>query len=119
MMKKHELLNNLSQFTGSENSYYHPMFEAYRYTDGIRFLAQNAGCYWLLEHILIHQSLPEIMKEEFQVWKITVEDSKATITVDDGNDNIVKKWTDIFTDFPLDEISLWFENQTLFLPSER
>lgn len=119
MLGKQELLANLNQFTGTTQWYRHSLFRKYLYTDGMQYLAENAGCYWLLDHILIHQSLPEIAKEEFQNWKIVVTNSEATITVDDGNDNIIKKWKGIYTDFPLSEINLFFENNVLHLPSER
>lgn len=118
MKNKTELLAELAFFTGTTQWYYHPMFKAYRYTDGVRYVAQEMGAYWLLEHILIHQTLPEIKGMEFQVWKMAVKDSKATIRVEDGNDNLVKEFEISFTDFPLDEITFWMEGNVLLLPSE-
>lgn len=119
MKNANELLADLSQFTGSQQSYFHPTFKAFIYTEGIRYLAQNAECYWLLEHIFLHQTNAKIKAQEFQVWKLTKDsDSKATITVDDGNDNIIETFDIPFTDFPLDSIKLYFIGNTLLLPSE-
>ena len=57
-------------------------------------------------------------KEPFQVWKIKVENNQAVVTIDDGNSNFLKKYNLEFTDFPLDEIEIWFTDRTLLLRSE-
>jgi len=50
-----------------------------------------------------------VAAEEFQVWKLAVHpDRSATLTCDDGNDNIVFAKEIEHTDFPLDEITLYF-----------
>ena len=118
-IKPEELLNELAQFTGTTQWFYHPMFPFFRYTDGVRYLAQKAECYWLLEYIFSNQMLSEIKVQEFQVWKIVVnEDDSATIKVEDGNDNLVKEFKIPFTTFPLKEFDLWFTNNVLLLKSE-
>jgi hypothetical protein len=53
------------------------------------------------------------------VWKLTVRsDRSATLTCDDGNGTVVFTKEIEYTDFPLDEISLWFTNNVIYLPSE-
>jgi hypothetical protein len=42
----------------------------------------------------------------------------ATLTCDDGNGNIVFTKNIEHTDFPLDEITLYFANSVIHLPSE-
>lgn len=117
-LSREELLTELAWFTGSTQLYYHPLFKAYKYTDGVRFLAQNAGAYWLLEYILSNQTLPVLKNETFQVWKMKVVNSSAIIKVEDGNSNVLKDFKISFTDFPLKEITFWIEGDTLLLPSE-
>ena len=117
-MPTEELKRNLAQFSGTTQWYKHPLFPKYVYTDGVRFLAVNAGAYWLLEFILSNQMLPEIKAEGFQVWKITVDGNKATIVVEEGNDRVIKTFNISYTDFPLDSFTLWFINRALILPSE-
>ncbi len=57
--------------------------------------------------------------EEFQVWKLTVrDDHSASLVCDDGNDHIVYTEHIEYTDFPLNEITLYFANNTIYLPSE-
>ena len=43
----------------------------------------------------------------------------GVLTVEDGNDNTVFSKAIPFTDFPPEGITLWFENNTIYLPSER
>ena len=43
---------------------------------------------------------------------------EAEIVYSDGNDNILEKHGYRATDFPLDELRLYFVNDTLMLPSE-
>jgi hypothetical protein len=50
-----------------------------------------------------------VAAEEFQVWKLAVRpDRSATLTCDDGNGNIMFTKEIKYTDFPLDEITLYF-----------
>jgi hypothetical protein len=46
------------------------------------------------------------------------EDRSATLTCGDGDGNIVRTQQIAFTDFPLDEATLWFANGVIYLPSE-
>ena len=107
----------LRQFTGSEKFYRHPLFPPYIYTEGIQFLAEKAGAYWLLDHIFAHQ--PELKGQRFQVWKVTVSaDASARISVEDGNDAELAAYPLGYTDFPLEAFSLWLVDGILMLPSE-
>jgi Family of unknown function (DUF6876) len=56
--------------------------------------------------------------QEFQVWKLTVNENRtAELTCEDGNGKQVYSKKIEFTDFPLDTVTLWFENKTILLPS--
>jgi hypothetical protein len=82
-------------------------------------LAEECQCYWLIDLVASYQSDSKIMKEEFQVYQLTVnQDKSAVVEITDGNYNIIQTQDIEFTDFPLDEISLWFTNNVLYLPSE-
>jgi hypothetical protein len=57
--------------------------------------------------------------EEFQVWKLAVRPARtATLTCDDGKGHIVFTKEIEYTDFPLEEITLYFANRVIHLPSE-
>jgi hypothetical protein len=111
---------NLKQFTGSENWYRHGLNRNVTFTDGGKFVAEEGGAYWLLDTIAICQRHePKVSAEEFQVWKLKVNaDHTATLTCEDGNDNVVYTQKIPFTDFPLDEITFFFANGVIHLPSE-
>jgi uncharacterized protein DUF6876 len=112
--------SDLRQFTGSEHWYRHGLNRKILYTDGAQYVAEHGGAYWLLDEIaLIQPHGTTVAAEGFQVWKLAVRpDRTATLTCEDGNGTIVFSKEIEFTDFPLDEITLWFTNNTIFLPSE-
>jgi prepilin-type processing-associated H-X9-DG protein len=110
----------LRQFTGSENWYRHGLARNILFTDGAKYVADQGGAYWLLDEIALAQrGNSRVAAEEFQVWKLAVKpDRTATLTCDDGNGNVVSSKPIPFTDFPANEIELWFTNNTIYLPSE-
>ena len=119
MTDTQKLINELSQFNGTENWYKNPLFPGYYYTDGIQYLAEQAGAYWLIDYIFSNQSISAIRKLTFQAWKLDVnDDHTAKISVMDDNGAEVYSFHLEFTDFPLKEISLWLTDRILLLPSE-
>ena len=42
---------DLSGFTGTENWYRYAMMPRFTYTDGVKYLAEQAKAYWLLDAI--------------------------------------------------------------------
>ncbi len=111
---------DLSQFTGTEHWYRHALNRNVLFTDGAKYVAEEGGAYWLLDAIAIAQRYEKrVAAEDFQVWKLTVRsDQTATLTCEDGNGNVVHTQQLEFTDFPADEVTLWFENNVIYLPSE-
>ena len=119
MINPNELIHELKQFTGTERFYKNPIYPLFVYTDGIKYLADRVGAYWLIDYIFSNQHDTKIKTEPFQVWKISVaENNQAAIRVEDGNKNLVRQFNIEFTDFPLQEFELWFTDRTLLLPSE-
>jgi hypothetical protein len=109
----------LAQFTGTEQWYRHSLVRSILFTDGVKYVADTAGAYWLLDEIALAQRyVAKVRAEEFQVWKLVVRNSTATLFVEDGNNNKVWRKRIDFTDFPAEGISLWFTNNTILLPSE-
>jgi hypothetical protein len=118
-----ELRSNLGRFTGTEHHYPHPLARFVKYTDGALYLAKHAKCFWLLDEIALAQRyVPEVKREDFQVWKLIVADSRAALLVEDGNGNVVHQKTIGYTDFPLDHIELYCERDdeksVILLPTE-
>jgi hypothetical protein len=111
--------SDLFHFTGSETWYRHGLVRDILYTDGAQYVAEKGGAYWLLDEIAFAQKTEEVVaREPFQLWKLKVKDCRGTLTCEDGNCQAIYTKAIEFTDFPLDEIALYFTNKTILLPSE-
>ena len=111
----------LSQFTGSEHWYRGTLNRKVVFTDGAKHVADCGGAYWLLDEIATIQPFDKrVSAEEFQVWtlKANIVQQTGTLTCEDGNGNKVFEKALEFTDFPIPEITLWFTDNTILLPSE-
>jgi hypothetical protein len=111
--------DELAQFTGSEVWHRHGIVRDVLFTEGAKHVADAGGAYWLLDEIALAQRYKaQVAAEEFQVWTLKVKDAKATLACEGGNGAAVYAKQIPFTDFPLDEITLYFCNKTILLPSE-
>ena len=111
-MKKEDL----SQFTGTEHWYKHMCRTTY--TDGIKYLADEANAYWLLDIVASYQ--PKHKDKPFQIWKLTVnKDKTAVVTMkEDSNKPVLVEQKIEYTDFPLDEIEFYCIDGVMLLKSE-
>lgn len=114
-----DLASTLKQFTGTES--YTQYGSQIILTDGALFLAEQAQAFWLID--LFGSYLVGLRgKEEFVCLKIQTGSNQATVSIEDGNDNILAKQEILYTDFPLSSLILyacWFgTNWVLMLPSE-
>ena len=88
MKTPNEIIEILSQFSGTENYYQH-QFGIY-YTDGIMEMATICQAFWLVDVVASYQFEPKISEEHFQVFGLKVnEDKSAIVEISDGNDNIL------------------------------
>ena len=114
----------LQHFCGTEMFFKIPLIGTC-FTDGLKYLAKEAECYWLITDVsVIAKSLSK--KSSF----ITIDfkrlsekerlenQCEAIINYSDGNGNIYETHRYIVTDFLLDELRLFFVDNTLMLPSE-
>lgn len=119
MTNLQKLIEELKQFYGSEQFYKNPLFPEFVYTEGVKYLAEQANCYWLIDYVFSNQIISSLKNQPFQVWKIKVNsDDSAKVTIEDGNKKELTFFHIGYTDFPLEEIQLWFIEDTLLLPSE-
>jgi hypothetical protein len=111
--------SELVNFTGSENWYQHWLGKML-FTDGVKFIADQAGANWLVDEIAISQTRPKVRAEEFQVWvlKVDLENRTGVLSCDDGNDNLVFSKKIEYTDFPLAAIKFYCTDGVILLPSE-
>ena len=112
--------NTLAQFTGSQNFYRHSLVREVLYTEGVEYVAETAGAYWLLDEIALAQRhIIPVKREDFQVWDLTVNaEQTATLTCGDGNGLEVYSKPVPFTDFPEPGIRFYYAVWVIHLPSE-
>jgi hypothetical protein len=112
--------DELGQFIGTTDWYRHPLFRGFTYTEGVRYVAQRAGAYWLVEAIFSHQLDKKAKAEAFQVWTLTrTPEGGASLVMTDGDTETEIIRQDIeYTDFPLVTFSVYLTDQVLMLKSE-
>ena len=124
MSKKPEQLapDILNQFTGSEHWYRHAAQPPkVVFTDGAKHVADCGGAYWLLDEIALAQLyVKAVAAEEFQVWtlKADIVRHTGTLTCEDGNGNRSLRRRSNLPTSRIPEITLWFTDNTILLPSE-
>lgn len=118
-------LKDLPYYTGTENYYRTSISNEIVYTDGVKYVADEAGAYWLIDAIVSHQLYRRVRREHFQVWKLQVfphpqnpKSNAAYLTCTDGDDNQVTRQFVEYTDFPLKSITMFLTNNVIMLPSE-
>jgi hypothetical protein len=101
------------------------------YSEGVRYVAEKAGAYWLIDAIFSHVRFSKTEQKTggFECWRLKLlpegSVNKAILTCDDGNGRVVCKQLIPFTDFPFGdgvndrEFKLYRENGLLLLPQER
>jgi hypothetical protein len=120
----HEFLGNLAQYTGTEHYYRHALNRNVTFTDGVKYFAETAGAFWLLD--IYATELDKLARKHGIIFATaTAKDGKATLSAarDSGRKPL---WTrDIdFTTLPDGEWPIWIaeggpENTVvLMLPSE-
>jgi hypothetical protein len=111
--------NQLNQFTGTAK--YYRISRRHLLTEGTKYLAEQAACFWLMDTIASH--LVEIGTAEwFVVVKTSIKRTKAVMVYEDGNGNELARQEIPYTDLPLDQISLYAcwdgRHWVIMLPSE-
>lgn len=112
--------SDLAQFHGSETIYLH-WSKRLTYTQGVKFVAERAAAYWLLDAIASYQPRcqRDPMLRDFQLWELDVTGRAAVLTCrrDSGRgEKFVVSQRIEYTDFPLDSLRLYLCNGTLLLP---
>lgn len=99
------LENIMANCIGTEHYYTNPVL-CYRYTDGVKTFAIEAGAYWFLSELN-----PFIYKlKRFSSFKLKVKDNRGEILIDDQPKKKIP-----FTDCPDGEWEFFFEPEANLL----
>lgn len=110
-MTPQQLAHELKGFIGTEEYHRLTLLNSVVGTDGVKFLADNAGAYWLIDMIASH--LPSIPRsEQFAIVRYAGTPGASGIfsLTDDIPANQTYAVQHIeFSDFPLDEIVMYVQ----------
>jgi len=128
MKTKDEILTNLAYMTGTEGfTRWSPLFRKHVLSDGVKYLAEAAECYWLMDAIASYHAdcMKDEMLRDIQIWTLTVHSrGQATLLCLRDTDDIAFRQEYTATDFPLDSIKLYCApagdgiHYVIMLPSE-
>ena len=119
-----QLIEQLQGFCGSATCYQIPMLRT-KYTEGVKYLTEQAQCHWLVTDtavvckslknkstfiVILFKRNPKSVQERTH--------KEAKITYADGNGTILLEQEYEYTDFPLDELRLFYTDDMLMLPNE-
>lgn len=124
MITAEDLQIELAHCHCSENHYKHWL--GIKYTEGVKTLADQGECHWLIDAIASHQPSRAIKSnpnlQGFQLWMLTVKPDNSAVLAcyedSPGTCSPAIAQRIPFTDFPLPEIKLYVEYGVLLLPSE-
>ena len=109
----------LSQFTGTAQ--YWRVARQFVITDGVKYLAETAACFWLIDAAISH--LLEIGTADwFVLVRAEVSGSSAVMIYEDGNGAEYARQAIPYTDLQLPSVNLYAvwdsERWVIMLPSE-
>jgi hypothetical protein len=109
MKTENEILASLQNFYGTTAYYQMTLYPNVLATDGIKYLAEQCKCFWLVDLIAATLNSSDVYKDDGMAFfkLIRNDDSSLTILVDDGNDNLYKTIVISTTDFPLDNFTIY------------
>ena len=91
-----------------------------RLTEGVMHLANEAGCFWLLDQVCAAQADPAVRRLPVQIWTLGVSrDRSAALACGDGHGRVLHDRAVAWTDFPLTSVALRVEAGLVALRSER
>ena len=120
MTKGEQIKDVLSGFSGTDQYHRFSVLSRLVLTDGVKYLCDKAGAYWLMDIIASYQRRckKDPMLAEFQLWTLRVKDNKGVVMCERDTNDIVISQDIEYTDFPMDEIKLYCINGVILLTSE-
>lgn len=110
------LEEELAQFHGTTR--YYKNFTGLLFTDGIKYLADRAGSYWLIDLVGSYQR--DLTGAQFQLWEVEVAEQFAGVVTmrEDDNAPVLVRQSIPYTDFPLANFSFYCVDNVMMLKSE-
>jgi hypothetical protein len=120
--KGHQNMKNANDLLTEHNcsdEYYQHGLSKLHYTSGVQSACTRFKCYWFLDVVMSYQTGKFQEDNEFQVWKLQRQSENEFIAIcEDGDDNKIITQLIEFSDFEHDNLTFWFTNRIVILPSE-
>ena len=81
-----------------------PQFVA---TDGLKYLMDQAQCYWLAQLYAVYLCDVDYRQRPFTVLNLTRRGAGCIVTIEDGNGAVLASERLSYTDFPLDQYCIY------------
>jgi len=117
-------LKEVSHYSNGTDHIYRDRLTGLKFSDGVKYIAENGYSWFISDALAVIKLKPKVRAESFLTVKLNLHPSnKASLTVDDGgkygeSPKILHRQHYEWTDAKV-EITLFYENDLLFLPSER
>jgi hypothetical protein len=108
---------DLGAFIGTENWHRHALNKNLLLTDGVKYFAETAGCYWFLD-IIATEGMSLQAKHPFLAILLDVRDGEADIHVTDGDGLRLYRRHIHFTDAPTGQWRFYLTDNVMLLPGE-
>jgi len=109
--------SNETIMQASGSGTYHKYLFGMSATDGVLQLATTYRCFWFLDMVASYQQV--ISKEDFQIWTLRKNtDSSAWIIAEDGNGKVLISQEIKYTNFKMEQATVWVEGKVILLSSE-
>ena len=111
-------LEDLDNFTGTEQYHKISLYPNVNLTDGIAYVMDNGYSWFITDMLAVVRTKEEIMNEDFLSIKLVInKDKTATAKITDGNDKVLYKQEYKWTNGKKD-LNLFFTNDVLMLSQE-
>jgi hypothetical protein len=122
MLSAVELTEGLNRFYNGTERLHKLALGNIVFTDGVRYLAENAESFWLINIIASVRNEPDLRQEQIKLWKLSVNGTRGVVVCTDGDKGTgtveLYRQEISLTDFPLAEIELLQVDNVVMLPSE-
>ncbi|MDP3332203.1 MAG: hypothetical protein Q8S55_09500 [Methylococcaceae bacterium] len=116
-LQKEAFESELMQFIGTEHWYEHSLVPAMTYTDGVKYFAEQAESYWLLD-VIATEYYPMLTEQPFLFITVESKNGSCDIFVKDGNNEELKSKHVSLTTLIEGTWNFYLFNDVLLLPSE-
>ena len=113
-----QFIADLSNFCGTSRWYQHHFAKGMSFTDGVKFFAEKAGSFWLVD-LIAFEFFPLLQKDRpFLSIKVVSKGVSTVITVTDGNETQITCRHIQFSTLMAGTWKFYLTDGVLLLPSE-